>query len=84
MNDIEFYLLSVLKIIHFCVILPFSSLALFYFLDVLQSGILREANSLADPSLRTCTSPSQVRVQGSFCRADMQIWLDQLAWIGSF
>ena len=30
----------------------FSCLLLFYFLDVLQSGIWSEANSLADPSLR--------------------------------
>ena len=40
----------------FYVILPFSCLLLFCFLlflvDVLQSGIWREANSLVDPSLR--------------------------------
>ena len=42
--------------IPFFLILPFSCLLLFYFnlflVDVLQSGIWREANSLVDPSLR--------------------------------
>ena len=49
--------LFVLCIPLFYVILPFSCSLLFYFilfclLDVLQSGIWREANSLIDPSLR--------------------------------
>ena len=40
----------------------FSCLLLFYFLDVLQSGIWSEANSLADPSLRKLV-PDLLRLQ---------------------
>ena len=54
--------------------------AYFYFIlflvDVLQSGIWRDANSLVDLSLRRLVP---VGVQGSFLRAEIQIWLAEVA-----
>lgn len=43
------------KFIHFYVVLPFSCLVLFYFLDVLQS--------LADPPLRTRSIPDLLKLE---------------------
>ena len=76
----------------FYVILPFAfCLLLFYFIlflvDVLQSGIWRDANSLVDPSLRRLVPnllhAFTVGVQGSFHRAEIQIWLAEVASMGS-
>ena len=76
----------------FYVILPFVfCLLLFYFIlflvDVLQSGIWRDANSLVDPSLRRLVPnflhAFTVGVQGSFHRAEIQIWLAEVASMGS-
>ena len=65
----------------FYVIIPFVfCLLLFCFIlflvDVLQSGIWRDANSLVDLSLRRLVP---VGVQGSFLRAEIQIWLAEVA-----
>ena len=72
----------------FCFLLTF---ILFYFIlflvDVLQSGIWRDANSLVDPSLRrlipNLLHAFTVGVQGSFHRAKIQIWLAEVASMGS-
>ena len=47
-----------------------------FLVDVLQSGIWRDANSLVDLSLRRLVP---VGVQGSFLRAEIQIWLAEVA-----
>ena len=64
--------------------LPFYCLLLVYyfFLDVLQFGIMREANSLADPSLRKIVPDLidlQLDFQGSCHRTEIQIWLAEVA-----
>ena len=58
-----------------------------FLVDVLQSGIWRDANSLVDPSLRRLVPnflhAFTVGVQGSFHRAEIQIWLAEVASMGS-
>ena len=84
---------------HFLFVLCISFFMLFYLLffaysyfilflvDVLQSGIWRDANSLVDPSLRRLVPnllhAFTVGVQGSFHRAEIQIWLAEVASMGS-
>ena len=76
--------------ISFFVILPFFfaySYFILFLVDVLQSGIWRDANSLVDPSLRRLVPnllhAFTVGVQGSFHRAEIQIWLAEVASMGS-
>ena len=85
------HFLFVLCISFLCYSTFFFCLLLFYFIlflvDVLQSGIWRDANSLVDPSLRRLVPnllhAFTVGVQGSFHRAEIQIWLAEVASMGS-
>jgi len=66
-------------------VLPFYYFILLFFLDVLQFGIWREANSLADPSLRKIV-PDLVQLE-SRAPATLQKyrsgWLKRRGWAAS-